>query len=217
MVLSLQKSIAVSTLFLGTALGTFLSNSSANASEYITLQYGLFGETVPIGELNELSKTGKASGALKEILDIAHEDQTEAQKILNEQVEVDVTTVYRLLNTTPGKFVLSELAKVIHIDGYVAGVPALRSAFINSAATDNQISLLEVFQNYPTKTMYVNVAQLKKDIKTFNGLFSEVKNVVNNFHCSCAVSEKVTGNPQLAANSENTQNCPVLKVAAKSQ
>ena len=217
MVLSLQKSIAVNTLLLGTALGTFLSNGNANASEYITLQYGLFGETVPISELNELSKTGKASGALKEILDIAHEDQTDAQKILNEQVDVDVTTVYRLLNTKPGEFVLSELAKVIHIDGYVAGVPALRAAFINSAATDNQISLLEVFQNYPTKTMYVNVAQLKKDIKTFNGLFSEVKNVVNNFHCSCAVSEEVTDNPHLAANSDYAQNCPALKVTAKSQ
>ena len=217
MVLSLQKSISLNTILIVTALGAILGNSSASASEYITLQYGLFGETVPFSELKELSQTGKASGALKELLDIAHEDQTEAQKILNEQVEVDVTTVYRLLNTKPGEFILSELAKVIHIDGYVAGVPALRAAFINSAATDNQISLLEVFQNYPTQTMYVNVAQLKKDIKTFNGLFSEVKNVVDNFHCNCSVSQEIRANPQLAASPEYAQNCPALKVTAKSQ
>ncbi len=217
MVLSLQKSISLSTILFGTVLGTLLSHNNANASEYITLQYGMFGETIPIEELNELSKTGKASGALKEVLDIAHEDQTEAQKILNEEVAINVATLYKLLNTKPGEFVLSELAKVIHIDGYVAGVPALRAAFVNSAASDNRLSLLEVFQNYPTETMYVNVAQLVKDIKTFNSLFSEVKNVVDNFHCSCAVSQDVTDNAVLAANSEDTQNCPALKIAAKSQ
>ncbi len=65
MVLQLKKSISLSTLLLGTALGTFLSNGSAGASEQITLQYGIFGETVPMSELDELSKTGKASGALK--------------------------------------------------------------------------------------------------------------------------------------------------------
>ncbi len=217
MVLSLQKSISLTTILFGTVLGTLLSNNNANASEYITLQYGMLGETIPIEELNELSETGKASGALKEVLDIAHEDQTEAQKILNEEIEINVATLYKLLNSKPGEFVLSELAKVIHVDGYVAGVPALRAAFVNSAASDNRLSLLEVFQNYPTETMYVNVAQLVKDLKTFNGLFSEVKNVVDNFHCSCAVSEEITNYPQLAANSENTQNCPALKVAATSQ
>ncbi len=161
--------------------------------------------------------TGKASGALKEILDIAHEDQTEAQKILNEEVAIDVSTLYKLLKTKPGEFVLSELAKIIHIDGYVAGVPALRAAFVNSAAPDNKVSLLEVFQNYPTQTMYVNAVQLSKDIKTFNGLFSEIKNVVDNFHCNCSVSQEVNDNPQLVAYSEDTQNCSALKVTAKSQ
>ncbi len=217
MVLSLKKIISLNTLLLGTALGTFLSNSSASASEYITLQYGIWGETVPMSELDELSETGKASGALKEILDIAHEDQTEAQEILNEEVAIDVATLYKLLKTKPGEFVLSELAKVIHLDGYVAGVPALRAAFVNSVANDGKMTLLEVFQNYPTEKMYVNAYQLSKDIKTFNGLFSEVKNVVDNFHCDCAVSKEVTDNPQLVAYSENTQNCSTLKVAAKSQ
>ncbi len=218
MVLSLQKSISLTTLLLGTALGTFINNGNANASEYITLQYGIFGETVPISELNELSSTGKASGALKDILDIAHEDQTEAQKILNEEVEIAVSTLYKLLKTKPGEFVLSELAKVFPIDGYVAGVPALRAAFVNSAAPDNKVSLLEVFQNYPTQTMYVNAVQLSKDIKTFNGLFSEIKNVVDNFHCSCSVARERTDSPQLTtAYSEDAQNCSVLKVTAMSQ
>ena len=217
MVLSLKKIISLSTLLLGTALGTFLSNSSASASEYITLHYGMLGETVPMSELDELSKTGKASGALKEILNIAHEDQTEAQKILNEEVAVDVATLYNLLKTKPGEFVLSELAKVIHLDGYVAGVPALRAAFVNSVADDGKMTLLEVFQNYPTEKMYVNAYQLSKDIKTFNGLFSEVKNVVDNFHCNCSVSQEIRANPQLAASPEYAQNCPALKVTAKSQ
>ena len=217
MVLQLKKSISLSTLLLGTALGTFLSNGSAGASEQITLQYGIFGETVPMSELDELSQTGKASGALKEILDIAHEDQTEAQEILNEEVAIDVATLYKLLKTKPGEFVLSELAKVIHLDGYVAGVPALRAAFVNSVADDGKMTLLEVFQNYPTQTMYVNAAQLVKDIKTFNGLFSEVKNVVDNFHCSCAAAQDANSDTQLAAVSEKTQNCSALKVAVQDQ
>ena len=217
MFFSPQKSIVLGTVLFGTVLGAFSGNNSANASEYITLQYGLFGETVPVSELDELSKTGKASGALKDILDIAHEDQAEAQKILNEEVSIDVTTLYKLLKTKPGEFVLSELAKVFHIDGYVAGVPALRAAFINSAAPDNKISLLEVFQNYPTQTMYVNAAQLVKDIKTFNGLFNEVKNVVDNFQCSCVVAQEETNNAVLATYSDDTQNCSALKVAAKSE
>ena len=217
MVLSLQKSIVVSTALLGSTLSMFLGSGSASASEYITLQYGLLGETVPMSELEELSETGQASGALEDILEIAHEDETEAQSILNEEIEIDVTTLSQLLHTKPGEFVLSELAKVIHVDGYVAGVPSLRAAFVNSAASDNKVSLLEVFQNYPTQTMYVNAAQLAKDIKTFNGLFSEVKNVVNNFHCSCAVAQEASSNTQLAAVSEKTQNCSALKVAVQAQ
>ncbi len=138
-------------------------------------------------------------------------------EILNEEVAVDVATLYELLKTKPGEFVLSELAKVIHLDGYVAGVPALRAAFVNSVADDGKMTLLEVFQNYPTQTMYVNAAQLVKDIKTFNGLFSEVKNVVNNFNCDCTVAQEGTDNPLLAAYADDAQNCSTSKVAAKSQ
>ena len=163
-----------------------------------------------MSELDELSNTGKASGALKDILNLAKEDPNKARDILNEEVKFDGYSLYQLLKSKPGEFVLSELAKVIHIKGYVAGVPALRSALVQSVLDDGKMTLLEVFQNYPTETMYVNAYQLVKDIKTFNGLFSEVKNVVNNLQCNCAVAQETTNSNQLISASENTQNCAAL-------
>lgn len=164
----------------------------AVASEEVTLTYGAFARSIPINEFETLASTGKATGVLKELLKLAKEDPAEAQQFLTYNVNVDAITVDGALNTAPGKFLLSELAKVVHTHNDRSNVQALRSALVLSASQNDGITLLEVLQNYPTTALYIDGIQLKKDIKETKSLLGSVHNYLSHLECGCSSQPTAT-------------------------
>ncbi len=158
----------------------------AFAAEKVVLTYGPFARSVPITEFETLASTGKATGELAELLKLAKEDPKEAQQFLTYDVKVDPITVDGVLNTAPGEFLLSELAKVVHTKSDRANVQALRSALVLSASKNNGLTLLELLQNYPTAELYIDGVQLKKDVKEVNSLLGSVHSYLNHLQCNCS-------------------------------
>ncbi len=185
-----SKFFAITCLF-SSILSPLIGLSSSQAAEQVTLNYGPFGRTVPMSELEELATTGKASGTLKGLLKLAKEDPKEAQRFLTAKIPVDVVTIDQLLNTQPGQYLLKEIGRVVHTPSNHANVQALRSALVLSASKDNSISLINFFNNYPDSTVYINGVQLQKDVKEVNSLLGTVHKYLNHLQCNCTTAQAV--------------------------
>jgi hypothetical protein len=100
-------------------------------------------------------------------LELAGVTSEELRLALTSEVTVSHRFLDNLLNTEGGEYTLTEVTQVIHTPSQQASVQALRSALIAAASDDQQISLLELLQTYPTQQVYINggnLIQLARDL-----------------------------------------------------
>lgn len=135
--------------------------ASAGAAGEVLLTYRGFSRTVPVSELETLAETGEASGTLGGLLRQAGQDPQELQQVLTRPIAVDGLTLDRVLNSFVGEWMLDQVGTAIRPPAGDAGRQALRSALVLSALDDNQITLLEVIQNYPTPAVVIDGVQIQ--------------------------------------------------------
>lgn len=124
--------------------------SGARAADTILLRYRAFGRAVPVADLATLAATGEAPESLDGLLKMAGQDPATLQELLTREVSVNPTLLDRTLNSWPGEWALDQLGEAIHPPSGEASRQALRAAIVLSAADDQQLSLLEVLEQYPT-------------------------------------------------------------------
>ncbi|WP_204141653.1 alpha/beta hydrolase [Halomicronema sp. CCY15110] len=142
--------------------------SGAIAAEKIVLTYGPISMQVPITELEDLAATGEPSGQLEQLLKLANQEPASVQTTLTDPVPVNLTVLDFALNSLPGEWALDQVGEIIHPASGAGSRQALRSAIIASAADDNEITLLEVMQAYPTPELMVRGDRL---LETYNQLY----------------------------------------------
>jgi hypothetical protein len=72
------------------------------------------------------------------------------------------------LYSETGDRLLTWLTQVVHTPSRQGSIPALRSAFLMAVSDDQQISLLELLQTYPTAQVMVDGANLIRVAQEFN-------------------------------------------------
>lgn len=127
----------------------------ATAAEYVILRYRRFSRTVPVSALVALAEHGETPGVLGGLLRQAGQDPQPVRSALTRPMTADPVVLDRVLNTTPGGWLLDQVGTTIYPPSGERSRQALRSALVLSAADDNQITLLEVLQNYPTEAVVV--------------------------------------------------------------
>jgi hypothetical protein len=127
-----------------------LAAPPALAAEQVLLRYRGFSRTVPTAALATLAETGEPPRALGVLLRQAGQDPENLRSLLTRQLPADPVILDKALNSWPGEWLLDQMGVAIHPVAGGASRQALRSALVLSAANDNQISLLEVLQTYPT-------------------------------------------------------------------
>ncbi len=152
----------------GLVAGLLGSSSGAIAAEKIVLTYGPVSMQVPITDLEELAETGEPSGQLQELLTLANQEPAAVQTTLTDSVPVNLVVLDLALNSLPGEWVLDQIGETIHPASGNGGRQALRSALITAASDDNEITLLEVMQAYPTPELMVRGDRL---VETYNRLY----------------------------------------------
>jgi hypothetical protein len=155
----------------GLVAGLMGQASEAIAADKIVLTYGPISMRVPITELEDLAATGETSGQLQELLKLANQEPTSVQTTLTDPVPVNLTVLDLALNSLPGEWVLDQVGEIIHPASGAGSRQALRSALIAAAADDNEITLLEVMQAYPTPELMVRGDRL---LETYNRLYEIV-------------------------------------------
>ncbi len=134
----------------------FGASPHANAAESVVLKYRFLRETVSVAELSTLAETGELSPSLRAYLKLAKREPEELRRALTQEVEVDPILLYRVLNTPVGEAMLDRVSEVVHTPTNRANRQSLRSALVSSALPDNQITLIETLENYPTPEVHVD-------------------------------------------------------------
>jgi hypothetical protein len=152
----------------GLAMGLLMSTGKAIAADRVVLTYGLISMDIPIEDLANFAESGEESDELSRLLDVAGQDPEVLRSTLTEPVNLSPTVVDFALNTPPGEWVLDRVSETIHPASGEAGRLALRSALIGASADDNEITLIEVMQLYPSPDIVVQGDRL---LETYNRLY----------------------------------------------
>ncbi|MBD1912174.1 MULTISPECIES: alpha/beta hydrolase [unclassified Leptolyngbya] len=141
-------------------LGAFGHSAPSLAAEEVVVTYGPLSASFPLRDLQTLARTGEPSQSLAFYLGIAGVDTATAQGALNTSMPLSETLLNDLMNGPTGDRLLARFTDVIHTGSGEDNIPALRSAIAQSTGSDQQITLLELMENYPTDQMYINGVNL---------------------------------------------------------
>jgi len=158
---------------LGWGIGCWVlwQSSSAIAAERVVLKYRILRESISVAELTQLAATGQVSPKLQAYLKLAQQSPESLRQPLVKPIGVNRRLLDRVLNSRPGEILLDQVGQVIHPPSNQANRQALRSALVLSATPDNQITLIEVLQNYPTSEVEVEGDRLEdtyRQLKTWS-------------------------------------------------
>ncbi|MBD1887788.1 alpha/beta hydrolase [Coleofasciculus sp. FACHB-SPT9] len=140
---------------LAAATGILFSPSRADAANTVVLKYRFLRESVSVPELTTFAETGELSSALRAYLAMAGRKPEDLRKTLTQEVKVNALILDRVLNNQIGELVLGQVSDVVHTPGNGANIQSLRGAVMSSALPDNQITLIEILENYPTSEVHV--------------------------------------------------------------
>lgn len=148
-------------LVLVVSVGILLFSSSAIAAEQVVLKYRIFRESISVEELSTFAETGELSKSLRINFALARQDPKAIRQYLTQPVKVNVVFLDKVLNSPVGNVILDQVSEVIHTPSRGANRQAMRSALVISARDDNNITLLETIQNYPTSQVQVEGDRLE--------------------------------------------------------
>jgi hypothetical protein len=159
-----------SALGLAAGLLLLLSPTQAKAAETITLMVGPLNRSILVSDVEALAEGQASRGDLKTVLKFAGQSDEAAAALLNQTLPFELIQADQLLNSSLASGLLEKLGQIISPrSSNEAGAQALRAAIILSLVDDNQLSLLEVFQRYPTE-MRVNVGALRQASAEFRDI-----------------------------------------------
>lgn len=161
-------------LTLSIVLGFFLPVKSTIAADQIILKYGIIRGSIPVQDLNIFCETGEVSNTLGYYLRWANQKQDNIEKTLCKQIPVNGVMLSKILNSPFGEVVLDLFAEVITTPSQKASRESLRGAVITSALKENNISILEVANNYPTQEVHINGDRLME-------IYKQIEEVLTTF------------------------------------
>lgn len=147
-------------------------SSHVFAADFVTLIFSPIKKSNPVSELHHLEETGKAVGSLGDLLRLAKQQPSRVQELLKTNFDLSVVDASNFLYSSLANGILTKLGRAIH-PPYSSdfSVQAFRAAFIGSAV-DGNIKVIEIFDNYPNRQVWVDLEVLPGVISELGGLIS---------------------------------------------
>jgi Alpha/beta hydrolase of unknown function (DUF1400) len=177
--MKLFSSLQRSAICLTIALTAVSSTQAAIAASSIVFRYGPFSETISVRELTNFAQTGEPSSKIRYYLRRTKQEPEAVQAILNRQIPARVTTLDRLLNSPVGEITLDRLSETFQAPVEETSRQALRAALVLSASDDDQLSLVEVLNRYPTNELQVDARELINTYNQISELIEPLQNIPN--------------------------------------
>lgn len=149
----------------------------ADAAQSVVLKYRFLQEKISVPELATFARTGELSPSLKTYLRLANREPDELRRALTQEVKVNPNLLYRVLNSPIGDVMLDQVSEVVHTPDNQANRQSLRGALVSSALSDNQITLIETLENYPTPEVYVEGERLVEVAQKIRDVFRRLPTI----------------------------------------
>ena len=154
-------------IFLILFTNQFILNApKAQSAERIKIVYSIFSRTVTVDSLKDFAESGNSSKTLKKILNATGSSDVEIQSVLNRNFEIPITIASKLVYSEIGNVILNRISSILHTPRAKderTSMLALRSSVIKGLYNGGgKINLVGFFENYPTKTVILNVNALSK-------------------------------------------------------
>ena len=144
----------------------FFIAPKVQSAEKIKIIYSVFSRTVTVDSLKTFAEDGNSSKQLRKILNATGSSDKEIQSVLNKNFEIPITIASKLVYSEIGNVILNRLSSILHTPRATderTSMLALRSSVIKGLYTGRgKINLVGFFENYPTKTVILNVNALSK-------------------------------------------------------
>ena len=144
----------------------FINTPKVESAENIKIIYSVFSRTVTVDSLKNFARNENPSNKLRRILNATGSSDDEIKSVLNKDFEIPITIASKLVYSEIGNIFLSRLSSILHApraNDERTGMLALRSSVIKGLYHGNgKINLIKFFENYPTKTVILNVNALSK-------------------------------------------------------
>jgi hypothetical protein len=164
--------------FLFISICLLLPGFGVKAAEQVVLRYRIFQETLSVEELSTFAETGELSRSLRINLALAGQDPKAIRAYLTEPVNVNPVVLDKVLNSRVGDVILDQMSQVIHTPSRKADRQALRAALVLSASKDEQITLIEVLENYPTSQVEVDGDELESAYRQLRRLQGNLQDLL---------------------------------------
>jgi hypothetical protein len=152
---------------------------SGQAAETVVLRYGIFRRSLPVADLTNFVETGETSGRLRRYLRLADLEPEQFRQTLSEGITANPNSLKLLLESPAGDVLLGEVGEYMYVPNRRDDHEILRSALTASAEDDDQISLIEVLENYPSEKVYINVNKVVSTYQQFASIQERFSGVLN--------------------------------------
>ncbi|AGY59326.1 alpha/beta hydrolase [Gloeobacter kilaueensis] len=131
----------------------------ARSAESLLFNYGPFGLSLPVADLDSYVQTGKVSDKLAYLINLAGSgDLASLRNVLITPLPVNLALVSRITYSPVGERVLQRLGSLLPTEAGNSSFHALRAALLLGAGSPGGLTLLSFLQSYPLTTLKVDVS-----------------------------------------------------------
>lgn len=154
------------------------------AAETVYFSYGPFEQSVSVESLKTYATTGKIESDLAAYTRYANDAQLEQlRNVLLIRANISPIAVSQFLYTAQGEVLLERLGNLIQTDSHLSGFYAIRASLILAAADPQGLTLLNVLQKFPTRSMRIEVTRTL-------ALVSQIERLINQTNLATTAVEQ---------------------------
>lgn len=148
--------------------------NKAIAADTIILNYSMLRQSIPVKDLSIFCETGETSSALSYFFRLANQKPDNVKIALCRKIPINGVMLSKVLNSPFGGVILDGFAEVITTPSQKASRESLRGAIVTSGLKNNDISIMEVAENYPTTEVHLNGNRLMEIYQKIDGLLGSI-------------------------------------------
>ena len=169
---SLRRCCFLMSVVMGLSIGL---PTETIAADNIVVKYGWLNESISVEELKTFSETGETSPKLDFYLQASKQNPNKVRRMLNKPIPVDGVMLSEVLNNRFGGMILNSFSDIITTPSKRASKESLRGALVTSALDNNDISIMEVLENYPTSEVHLQGDRLADTYEQIESILKVLK------------------------------------------
>ena len=152
---------------------TTITATPVHSAEHIQFFYGPFEPTLAVDDLQHLAETGEVTGSLSVLSRRMSDEQiAELQRFLSLEFDINAVMMSQITYSSVGEQLLQRTGEIIQTDSFLNGFYALRAA-LYFAAEDGRLSVMDVIDHFPQKTIQVNFSLAMSVLEENRQMFSQ--------------------------------------------